>query len=59
MIVVGDRQEKLEKLFVHVEFVGESADSPYALERQIPVFICKGATFGSLKQLWPELKKWG
>jgi 4-amino-4-deoxy-L-arabinose transferase-like glycosyltransferase len=59
MIVVGDRQEKLEKLFEHVGFVGESADNPYALERQIPVFICKGAKFGSLRQLWPELKKWG
>jgi len=57
LIVLDDRQETLEKLFKHVEYVGKS-DNPYALERNIPVFICKGARFGSLAELWPKLKKW-
>ena len=58
MIVLDDRREKLEKLWMQVEYVGTSADNPYALEKEIPVFICKGAKFGSLDQLWPRLKKW-
>jgi hypothetical protein len=57
MIVLDDRQEVLDKLFEHVEYVG-SSDNPYALERNIPVFLCRGAKFGSLAQLWPKLKKW-
>jgi hypothetical protein len=57
MIVLDDRKEVLEEKFEHVEYVG-SSDSPYALERNIPVFICKGAKFGSLAQIWPQLKKW-
>jgi hypothetical protein len=40
-----------------VEYVG-SSDNPYALERDIPVYICRGAKFGSLATLWPRLKKW-
>lgn len=59
MIVIGDRKEKLETLFEHVELVGESTDNPYALEKQIPVFICKTSKFGSLTQVWPKVKKWG
>jgi hypothetical protein len=58
LIVLDDSREILESLFAHVEFVGKSADNPYALERQIPVFICRGAKFGSLAALWPRLKKW-
>jgi len=58
LIVVGDRKQALDKLFEQVEYVGTSADNPYALERRIPVFICRGAKFGSLNQLWPKLKKW-
>lgn len=58
MIVLDDTQEKLETLFDHVEYVGTSADNPYALEREIPVFICRGAKFGSLEKLWPAVKKW-
>ena len=58
LIVLGDRKEVLDNLFEQVEYVGTSADNPYALERKIPVFICKGAKFGSLHQLWPKLKKW-
>ena len=57
LIVLDYRKEVLEQKFEHVEYVG-SSDNPYALERNIPVFICKGAKFGSLAQIWPQLKKW-
>jgi hypothetical protein len=58
LIVLDDRPERLEGYFEHVEYVGKSADNPYALEREIPVFICRGAKFGSLAEVWPQLKKW-
>src|SRR5713101_5405042 len=58
LIVLDDKREVLEGYFEHVEYVGASADNPYALEREIPVFICRGAKFGSLTQLWPQLKRW-
>jgi hypothetical protein len=57
LIVLDDRKEVLEEKFEQVEYVG-SSDNPYALERNIPVYICKGAKFGSLAQIWPQLKKW-
>jgi len=58
LIVLDDSRESLERLFEHVEYVGKSADNPYALERELPVFICRGAKFGTLAELWPRLKKW-
>jgi hypothetical protein len=58
MIVLDDRQEVLERLWEHVEYMGTSADNPYALEKQIDVFLCKGAKFGTLAQLWPGVKRW-
>ncbi|MGB8474940.1 MAG: glycosyltransferase family 39 protein [Candidatus Acidiferrum sp.] len=58
MIVLDDSKETLEKLFDNVEYVGTSAENPYALEQQIPVYICRGAKFGSLEKVWPLLKKW-
>jgi hypothetical protein len=58
LIVLGDNREQLEQLFDHVEYVGTSGDNPYALEKQIGVFICRGAKFGTLAQLWPQLKRW-
>ncbi len=58
LIILDDTRERLEELFEHVEFVGISADNAYALERQIPVYICRGAKFGSLETIWPQLKKW-
>jgi hypothetical protein len=58
LIVLDDGRERLEELFEHVEYVGTSADNRYALERQIPVYICRGAKFGSLETVWPQLKKW-
>jgi Dolichyl-phosphate-mannose-protein mannosyltransferase len=57
LIVLDDRKDRLEQLFSSVEYVG-SSDNPYALERNIPVFICRGSRFGSLTDIWPHLKKW-
>ncbi len=58
LIVLGDRRARLEQLFDHVEFVGTSADNPYALETEIGVNICRGPKFGTLAQLWPQVKHW-
>jgi 4-amino-4-deoxy-L-arabinose transferase-like glycosyltransferase len=58
LIVIADRKEALERLFQRVELVGIS-DNPLALERHIPVFVCRGAKFDSLARLWPRLKFWG
>jgi hypothetical protein len=58
MIVLDDNRETLESLWEHVEYIGTSADNPYALEKQIPVFLCQGAKFGTLTQLWPKVKRW-
>ncbi len=58
LIVLDDSRKNLERLFDQVEYVGQSADNPYALEKQIDVYICRGAKFGTLAQLWPNLKRW-
>src|SRR6266576_301979 len=58
LIVLDDSREVLEREFEHVEYVGKSSDNPYAIEREIPVFICRGAKFGSLAGIWPRLKRW-
>jgi hypothetical protein len=58
LVVLGDSRERLEELFEHVEYVGTSADNPYALEKEIAVYICRGAKFGTLEKIWPQLKKW-
>jgi hypothetical protein len=58
LIVLDDTREKLEQLFGDVQYVGTSADNPYALEKEIPVFICRRAKFGTMADLWPQLKKW-
>jgi hypothetical protein len=58
LIVLDDTQEALEKYFDRVEYVGRTPDNPYALERDLPVFICHGFKHGTLAQAWPQLKKW-
>jgi Dolichyl-phosphate-mannose-protein mannosyltransferase len=59
LIVLDDTREKLETMYNQVEFVGNSSDNPYALEKNISVFICKGKKFdGTLAQVWPSLKRW-
>lgn len=57
LIVLDDDRETLDQLFEQVELVGTS-DHPYALERHVTVWICKGAKFGTLAELWPKLKRW-
>jgi 4-amino-4-deoxy-L-arabinose transferase-like glycosyltransferase len=58
LIVLDDSRKRLEELFNQVEYVGTSPDNPYALEKEIPVFICHGAKFGTLAHIWPKLKRW-
>jgi len=58
LIVLDDSRENLEQLFKQVDYVGTSADNPYALEKQIDVYICRGSKFGTLAQLWPHIKRW-
>ena len=57
-IILDDDREVLERLFDRVEFVGRSPDNPYALEKNIPVYICHGSKFESFADLWPKLKHW-
>jgi hypothetical protein len=57
LLVVGDNQVRLEQLFERVEPMGQS-DNRYALERNIRIFYCRGARFGNLAAIWPQLKKW-
>jgi hypothetical protein len=57
MIVLDDRQEVLEQLFDHVEKVAR-VDNPYSMPYQhFDVFYCRGLK-GSIRQLWPSIKKW-
>jgi hypothetical protein len=58
MIVLDDTRETLEKYWSNVDYVGTSADNPYALEKNIDVFICRGSKFGTLSDLWPKVKRW-
>jgi multisubunit Na+/H+ antiporter MnhE subunit len=58
MIVLDDSRATLEKFWNNVQYVGTSADNPYALEKNIDVFICRGSKFGTLAELWPKVKKW-
>jgi 4-amino-4-deoxy-L-arabinose transferase-like glycosyltransferase len=58
MIVLDDSRQRLEELWQSVEYVGTSADNPYALEKEIPVYICRGAKFSTMAGLWPQIKRW-
>jgi hypothetical protein len=58
MIVLDDSRENLEALWTNVQFVGTSADNPYALEKQIDVYICRGKKFESWPIFWPNIKRW-
>jgi hypothetical protein len=58
MIILGDRKERLQQLFEDVDFVGLSADNRWAMETQISVNICRRPKFGTLQDLWPQLKHW-
>jgi len=58
MIVLDDKKEVLERYWENVEYVGSSAPNPWALEAEIPVFICRTKKFASLGEVWPGLKRW-
>jgi hypothetical protein len=58
LIVLGDSRERLEQLFEQVEFVGTSADNPWALETGIGVDICRRPKFGTLSNIWPKIRHW-
>jgi len=58
LIVLDDTREALGQIFQRVDYVGTSADNPWALEKNIDVFICHDPKFGTLAELWPKLKKW-
>ena len=58
MIVLDDRQEVLARYWRNVELIGISAPNTYALEQQIPVFLCKAKKFDSWANVWPHLKRW-
>ncbi len=58
MIVLDDRQDALEKYWGDVQRVATSAPNPWALEADIPVYICRHKKFASFTELWPTLKHW-
>ncbi len=58
MIVLDDDQETLEKLWTSVEYVGRTPNNPYALERNLTVYICRGFRQGTLAEFWPRVKRW-
>ena len=58
MIVLDDRKDILQQYWNEVEYVGTSAPNEWALEQQIPVFICRGKKFDSWASVWPHLKRW-
>jgi hypothetical protein len=58
VIVLDDQQQVLERYWQTVELVGISAPNTYALEQQIPVFLCKNKKFESWTGVWLHLKRW-
>ncbi len=58
MLVLDDTQQTLETHFEHVEYMGRTPDNPYALEKNLTLYLCHGFKHGSLAQAWPHMKKW-
>jgi len=58
LIVLSDSRGRLEQLFQEVDYVGASADNPWALESRIDFHICRKPKFGTLSELWPKIKRW-
>jgi 4-amino-4-deoxy-L-arabinose transferase-like glycosyltransferase len=56
MIVLGDNRAHLEKYFRQVILEGRFGQ-PYALEHG-PIWVCTQPRGWTLKQIWPQLKKW-
>jgi|HubBroStandDraft_6_1064221.scaffolds.fasta_scaffold11581_3 hypothetical protein len=58
MIVLDDTPEQLGELYRDVEKVG-SVYHPLSMPYQhFDVYVCRGAKFGTLEKLWPQLKRW-
>jgi hypothetical protein len=58
VIVMEDRQERLEERFGSVEKVGtvyHPLSMPY---EHFDVFLCRKPKFGTLQQIWPKVKNW-
>jgi hypothetical protein len=53
MIVLDDDKETIGTTIRSRRVCWQLADNPYALEREISVWICKGSKFGSMDQLCP------
>ncbi len=58
MIVLDDRKEVLENYWNDVQLVATSAPNPWALEAEIPVYICRHKKFASMAELWPKVRHW-
>jgi hypothetical protein len=58
MIVLDDSRDVLQRYWQDVEFVGTSAPNVWALEAEIPVYICRHKKFASLAALWPTIRHW-
>jgi hypothetical protein len=57
MIVMGDRQQRLEELFTHVERRAH-VEHPYSMPYEhIDIFDCQGMK-QPLAELWPKIKSW-
>jgi Dolichyl-phosphate-mannose-protein mannosyltransferase len=57
MIVMGDNQKNLERLFTSVQKEAH-VDHPYSMPyNHVDVFYCRGL-HQPLAQLWPQVKKW-
>ena len=58
MIVMGDNQERLQELFGDVKFAGR-VEHPLSMPYQhFDVFVCRNSKFGTLAQVWPQVKRW-
>jgi len=55
---MDDDPENLNALFEHVVYLGTSTPNQYALESELPFYLCRGPKFGTLTDLWPKLKHW-
>ena len=58
MIVLDDKQEVLERYWTDVQRVVTSEPVAWAIETEIPVYICRGKKFDSWAAFWPQLKRW-
>jgi len=59
MIIMDDKPERLSELFGEFEKVG-TVYHPLSMPYQhFDVYLCRKPKFGTLEQLWPQIKKWG